>query len=98
MSPITKASGTKRVVLARHARNRRLADALYQQAFAALTASPGARDLLRHPSRQRRHPPPGPTCPEQPPRRDPARLPAAPPALRRDPRLATAQHQAREPA
>jgi transposase len=44
MAPITKASGTKRVVLARYARNRRLADALYQQAFAALTASPGARD------------------------------------------------------
>jgi hypothetical protein len=43
MSPITKASGTKRVVLARHVRNRRLADALYQQAFTALTASPGAR-------------------------------------------------------
>ena len=43
MSPITKASGTKRVVLARYARNRRLGDALYQQAFAALTASPGAR-------------------------------------------------------
>jgi alpha-beta hydrolase superfamily lysophospholipase len=43
MSPITRASGTKRVVLARYARNRRLADALYQQAFAALTASPGAR-------------------------------------------------------
>ena len=43
MAPITKASGTKRVVLARYARNRRLADALYQQAFAALTASPGAR-------------------------------------------------------
>jgi len=43
MSPITRASGTKRVVLARHMRNRRLADALYQQAFAALTASPGAR-------------------------------------------------------
>lgn len=42
-SPITKASGTRRVVLARHARNRRLADALHQQAFAALTASPGAR-------------------------------------------------------
>jgi hypothetical protein len=30
-------------VLARHARNRRLADALYQQAFSALTRSPGAR-------------------------------------------------------
>ncbi len=43
MSPITKASGTKRVVLARYARNRRLADALYQQAFAALNTSPGAR-------------------------------------------------------
>ena len=42
-SPITKASGTRRVVLARHARNRRLADALYLQAFAALQASPGAR-------------------------------------------------------
>jgi transposase len=43
MAPITRASGTKRVVLARYARNRRLADALYQQAFAALTTSPGAR-------------------------------------------------------
>ncbi|GAA3185852.1 IS110 family transposase [Blastococcus jejuensis] len=43
MAPITRASGTKRVVLARYARNRRLADALYQQAFAALTGSPGAR-------------------------------------------------------
>jgi hypothetical protein len=42
-SPITKASGTRRIVLARHARNRRLADALHQQAFTALTASPGAR-------------------------------------------------------
>jgi transposase len=43
MSPITRASGTKRVVLARHARNRRLGDALYQQAFSALSSSPGAR-------------------------------------------------------
>jgi transposase len=42
-SPITKASGTRRVVLARFARNRRLADALHQQAFAAITASSGAR-------------------------------------------------------
>lgn len=42
-SPITRASGTKRVVLARHARNHRLADAIHQWAFAALTASPGAR-------------------------------------------------------
>jgi transposase len=42
-SPITRASGTRRVVLARYARNRRLADACYLWAFAALTASPGAR-------------------------------------------------------
>ena len=42
-SPITKASGTKRVVLARFARNRRLGDALFLQAFAALNRSPGAR-------------------------------------------------------
>ena len=41
--PITKASGTRRAVLARHVRNKRLADALYQQAFAALNTSPGAR-------------------------------------------------------
>jgi hypothetical protein len=42
-SPITRASGKHRVVLARYARNRRLADACYLWAFAALTASPGAR-------------------------------------------------------
>ena len=49
-APITRASGTKRVVLARYVRNRRLADALHQQAFCALRASPGARayyDCLR---------------------------------------------------
>jgi transposase len=45
MAPITRASGTRRSVLARYARNRRLADALYRQAFAALSTSPGARDL-----------------------------------------------------
>ena len=42
-SPITRASGTKKAVLARHVRNRRLADAIYLWAFASLTASPGAR-------------------------------------------------------
>ena len=42
-SPITKASGTRRVVLVRYARNRRLADACQWWAFASLTASPGAR-------------------------------------------------------
>jgi transposase len=43
MSAITRASGTKRVVLARYARNRRLGDALFLQAYSALRASPGAR-------------------------------------------------------
>jgi Transposase/Transposase IS116/IS110/IS902 family len=42
-SPITRASGKKKVVLARYACNDRLGDALHQQAFCALTASPGAR-------------------------------------------------------
>ncbi len=49
-SPITKASGRSRIVLARYARNRRLADALEQWAFCSLTQSPGARayyDQLR---------------------------------------------------
>ncbi|MHB8467735.1 MAG: IS110 family RNA-guided transposase [Acidimicrobiales bacterium] len=42
-SPITRASGTKKAVLARHVRNRRLADAIYLWSFASLSASPGAR-------------------------------------------------------
>jgi Transposase IS116/IS110/IS902 family len=42
-SPITRASGTKKAVLARHVRNKRLADAIYLWAFASLTASPGGR-------------------------------------------------------
>jgi Transposase/Transposase IS116/IS110/IS902 family len=49
-SPVTKQSGKKKVVVARFVRNDRLADPLHQQAFCALTASPGARayyDQLR---------------------------------------------------
>jgi transposase len=42
-APITRASGTKLVVLARVARNRRLSDACYLWAFSALNVSPGAR-------------------------------------------------------
>lgn len=42
-SPITRASGKKKVVLARYVHNDRLIDALGLQAFAALNASPGAR-------------------------------------------------------
>jgi transposase len=42
-APITRASGKRQVVVARLARNRRLADACYQWAFSALQVSPGAR-------------------------------------------------------
>jgi transposase len=42
-SPITRASGKKKVVAARFVHNDRLVDALNAQAFAALNASPGAR-------------------------------------------------------
>ena len=42
-SPITRASGKKKVVLARFVHNDRLIDALMAQAFSALNASPGAR-------------------------------------------------------
>jgi transposase len=41
-SPITRASGTKKIVLARYARNRRLGDALQQWAFCSMRGSPGA--------------------------------------------------------
>ena len=49
-SPITRASGKKKVVLARYVRNKRLTNALHLQAFSAMNGSPGARayyDALR---------------------------------------------------
>ena len=42
-SPVTRASGKKKAVLARFVRNRHLADACYQWAFCATNTSPGAR-------------------------------------------------------
>jgi hypothetical protein len=42
-SPITRASGKKKAVLARFVHNDRLVDALISQAFSTLQASPGAR-------------------------------------------------------
>jgi transposase len=42
-APITRASGTRTVVLARTARNKRMAQACYLWAFSALRPSPGAR-------------------------------------------------------
>ena len=47
-SPITRKSGKKKVVLARYVHNDRLVDALGQQAFSALRASPGARAYYDH--------------------------------------------------
>lgn len=49
-SPITRASGKRKSVHARYVGNQRLVDALQQQAFSALSVSPGARayyDQLR---------------------------------------------------
>ena len=42
-APITRASGTKKVVLARYARNKRLGDALQQWAFCSMRGSAGAK-------------------------------------------------------
>jgi transposase len=42
-SPVTRASGKKKAVMARFVHNDRLVDALNAQAFASLNASPGAR-------------------------------------------------------
>ena len=47
-SPITRASGTRSVALARFVRNARLADAIDQWAFCAITNSPGARAFYDH--------------------------------------------------
>jgi transposase len=44
-SPITRASGKRKIVAARFIRNNRLTDALMAQAFNALSVSPGARAL-----------------------------------------------------
>jgi transposase len=42
-APVTRASGTKKIVLARYARNRRLGDALQQWALCSMRGSPGAK-------------------------------------------------------
>jgi hypothetical protein len=86
-SPITRASGKKKIVAARFVRNDRLIDALMIQAFAALRVSVGARafyDAQRAKGHgtQRRPPKTG-----QPPRRHPARMPQDQNPLRRGHRL-----------
>ena len=47
-SPITRASGKKKIVAARHIHNDRLIDALISQAFTAIRTSPGARAYYDH--------------------------------------------------
>jgi transposase len=55
-SPITRASGRKKVALARFVHNDRLIDALLTQAFSALSRSPGARAYYdRHRARGAGH-------------------------------------------
>jgi transposase len=55
-APVTRASGTRLVVLARLARNRRLFDACYLWAFSSISASPGARRLYdAHRARGKTH-------------------------------------------
>jgi len=46
-APITKASGKKKAVLSRHARNKHLADAAHQWAFSSMRGSPGAKTYYR---------------------------------------------------
>ena len=48
-APVTRASGTSHVVVARLARNKRLFDAAYQWAFCALTGLARRSRLLRRP-------------------------------------------------
>jgi hypothetical protein len=57
-SPVTRASGKKKTVMARHVHNDRLIDALMAQAFSALSSSPGARACYdRHRARGAGHNP-----------------------------------------
>ena len=87
-SPITRASGKKSIVLARYATNRRLSDALHQQAYSALRASPSARGLLRRTQGQKHRSPRCPAAAGEPARRHPPRLPQNRHQVRRTHRLA----------
>ena len=85
-SPITRASGKRRVVAARFVRNDRLTDTLMIQAFAARRVSPGAR-VLRRPARQGTRAQRRPAKAGQPPGRHLARMSQDPDLLRRGHRL-----------
>ncbi|MER5852838.1 transposase [Streptomyces sp. NPDC002012] len=65
-SPITRASGKKKVVIARFVRNDRLIDALIAQAFSALRVSSGARAYYEQQRAKTAGPVPGPPGPAGP--------------------------------
>jgi transposase len=88
-SPITKASGKHRVVLARYARNPAAGRRLLPVGVRRDQHQPRCPDLLRPAPRRRRHPPPCPSCARQPARWDPPRLPPPPHPLRRTHRRGT---------
>jgi hypothetical protein len=94
-SPITRASGSKKVVLARYVRNRRLADALQQWAFCAMRGSPGAKAYYRQLRDRKDRPPGSPPTTRQPARRHPARLSENPHPLRRTNSLGPTENRRR---
>ena len=94
-APITKASGTKKVVMARYARNkttRRRPAAMGVQLDARLRRRQG---LLQGTPSQEDRPPSRPAPTRQPLGRHPPRLPQNRPALQRNPRLEPPHHRRR---
>jgi transposase len=86
-SPITRASGKKRVVAARHVHNDRLIDALMFQASRAIARLARRPRLLRQAARTRRRLQRRTAPGRQPTRRHPARMPQERHPLRRDRRM-----------
>ena len=87
-SPLTRASGKKKVVMARFIRNDRLIDALMAQALSALGSLARRPGPLRRRARPRHRAQRRPAQARQPARRHPARMPQDPHPLRRGNRLA----------
>ena len=87
-SPITRASGKRKIVAARFIRNDRLIDALMAQALSALGSFARRPRPLRRRARPRHRAQRCPAQTRQPARRHPARMPQDPHPLRRGNRLA----------
>ena len=88
-SPITRASGKKKVVLARFVHNDRLVDALMSPGVLRAAGLARRPRLLRQATRPRARPQRRAAPARQPARRHPARLPQDPHPLRRGDRLVT---------